>query len=442
MRVPTSAMDMVGKSEARDGRWKTMLWAISTMSATTDEAVGSEPAPRLSQPEVRGVDCASTNETPTGVGMKKRIAAGCLLIVLQAVLARAEETAAPASSWSDRLRIGGLFYLTYQDGTVADEDLSRFYLTRAYLTAEAEVLPFMSARITFDTAQDLEGQGYGDMEVRLKYAFAKFRFADRWLLSSPNLEAGIVHMVWLDFEESINLYRLRGPMFMERSNLFNSADFGLTFASGLGPKLGANELSYAGNKYDARHGSLALGLYNGTGYHGDERNVDKVAEARVTWRPIPDLAPGLQVSGLLIDGKGNLPADGGGPPDWEVANLFVSYQFRRGTATAQVVDGVGNQDGSWIEAGDPSDAMPYSGYSAFLEWRLGGRQQWRLNGSFDRLERVAEDGSDFSFRYAYAAIGFDLGKENILLLDVDRRDWDAPARATDTRVQLVLQVSF
>jgi hypothetical protein len=107
-----------------------------------------------------------------------------------------------------------------------------------------------------------------------------------------------------------------------------------------------------------------------------------------------------------------------------------------------VVDGVGNQEGSWTEAGDPAAAMPYSGYSGFFEWRLGGRQQWRLNGSFDRLDRVAEDGSDFGFRYAYLAVGYDLGKENILMLDVDRRDWDEPERSTDNRVQAVLQVSF
>lgn len=375
--------------------------------------------------------------------MRARVVVGCLLLLLRGALAAAEEGAAPpAPSWTDRFKLSGLFYLTYQDGTIADETLSRFYLTRAYLTAEAEVLPFMSARITFDTAQDLEGQGYGDMEVRLKYAFAKFRFADRWLLSSPNLEAGIVHMVWLDFEESVNLYRMRGPMFMERSGMFNSADFGLTFASGLGPRLGPEKLSYAGNKYGARHGSLALGLYNGTGYHGDERNVDKVAEARVTWRPLPERVPGLQVSGLVIDGKGNLPADGGGPPDWELLNAFVSCQFARGTVTAQYVDGVGNQEGSWIEAGDPSAAMPYSGYSAFLEWRVGDGQRWRLNGSYDRLERIAADGTDSSFDYAYLALGYDLGRENILLLDLDRRDWDAPERSTDHRVQVVVQVSF
>lgn len=380
---------------------------------------------------------------PLGVRMRGRIVTAWLLaLLLPAMAARAEDEAAPARSWSDRITLSGLFYLTYQDGRVADEDLSRFYITRGYLTAEAAILPFMSARITFDTAQDLEGQGYGDMEVRLKYAFAKFRFADRWLLSSPNLEAGIVHEVWLNFEESINLYRMRGPMFMERSGMFNSADFGVTFAAGLGPKLEGEKRALARDTFGTRHGSLALGLYNGAGYHGDERNTDKVVEARLSWRPLPEQVPGLQVSGLLIEGKGNLPADGGGPPDWEVANLFVSYQFRRGTATAQVVDGIGNQEGSWIEAGDPAAAMPFSGYSAYLEWRLGGRQQWRLNGSFDRLERVAGDGSDFSFRYAYLAVGYDLGRENILLLDVDRRDWDAPARTTDTRVQLVLQVGF
>jgi hypothetical protein len=354
----------------------------------------------------------------------------------------AEEPSLSVPDWVYRLKFSGLFYLTFQEGTLEDEDFSRFFITRAYLTTEAEILPFLSGRVTFDTAQDLEGQGRGDMEVRLKYAFAKFHFPDYGLLTSPNLEAGIVHMVWLDFEESINLYRMRGPMFMERSGIFNSADFGLTFASGLGPLTDESYRSYAGNKYGARHGSLALGLYNGSGYHGDERNVDKALEGRISWRPIPDRIPGLQISGLLIDGDGNVAAIGGDLPSWKVANCFVSYRFPHGTATAQYVGGRGNQRGDWVEPDDPSRSIPYDGYSFFLEWRFGERGQWRVTGSYDRLDRVADTGDDFSFDYIQVAVGFDLGKENILMFDVDRRDWDSPGRSTDTRVQAVMQLNF
>lgn len=374
--------------------------------------------------------------------MRRWLAAGWVLLACGVAVAGAEEPPVGSRVRLDRIKLSGLLYLTFQDGTSGDEDYSRFYITRAYLTAETRILPLLSARVTFDTAQDLEGQGRGDMEVRLKYAYAKFHFADRGLLTAPNLEAGIVHMVWLDFEESINRYRMRGPMFLERSNIFNSADFGLTFASGLGPTLHEDFRSFAGNKYGTRHGSFALGVYNGSGYHGDERNVDKALEARATWRPLPGSAPGLQISGLAIRGEGNVPDTGGGPPDWDVSNGFVSYQFPRGTVTAQYVSGRGNQQGTWVEPDDPSQAVPYTGYSAFGEWRLGQRRQWRLVGAWDRLDRVADSGQDSSFDYAHVSVGYDFGKDNILLLDADIRDWDAPDRPDDTRLQVVMQLKF
>lgn len=371
----------------------------------------------------------------------KRICVVWWVVALVAGAAAAQE-GPPARSWVDAFDLSGLFYLTYQDGTLADERFSEFFVTRAYLTVETEILPFLSGRITFDTTQDLEGQGRGDMEVRLKYAFAKFHWRDRWLLNDPNLEVGIVHMVWLDFEEHINLYRMRGPMFMERSGIFNSADFGVTFASGLGADLDDAYRSYAGNKYGTRNGSLAVGIYNGSGYHGDERNVNKTVEGRLAWRPLPDALQGWQVAGLVIQGEGNVPDTGGGAPIWNTYNIFTSYQFPSGTVTAQVVSGEGNQRGNWVEPDDPSQAMPFEGASIFAEWRLGRRDRWRLIGAWDWFERVSDDGRDFGFTYGFVALGYDLGRDNILMLDVDTRDWEDPDRATDTRVQLVMQLKF
>ncbi len=332
------------------------------------------------------------------------------------------------------LQVAGL--VIHGDGNVEDTagDAPTWKTLNAFVSYQ-----FLHGTVT---AQDLEGQGRGDMEVRLKYALAKFHWRDVGVFNEPNLELGIVHMVWLDFEEHINLYRMRGPMFMERSGIFNSADFGVTLASGLGADMGGEYLSYAGNKYGARHGSVAVGLYNGSGYHGDERNVDKTVEARLTWRPLPDMVKGLQVAGLVIHGDGNVEDTAGDAPTWKTLNAFVSYQFLHGTVTAQVVEGEGNQRGSWVEPDDPSEAMDFSGWSVFAEWRLGPRHEWRLIGGWDDFERVAENGRDHSFRYSFLAVGYGLGRNNILMLDVDQRDWRDPARDTDRRAQLVLQLSF
>jgi hypothetical protein len=366
----------------------------------------------------------------------------CVLSLCGMATAGDEQPDAEPSSWVEKIDLSGLFYLTYQDGELDGERYSRFFVTRAYFTAEADILPFLSGRVTFDTAQDLEGQGRGDMEVRLKYAFAKFRWKDRGLLNDPNLEAGIVHMVWLDFEEHVNLYRMRGPMYMERSGIFNSADFGLTLASGLGADMDEAFRSLAGNKYGTRNGSFAVGIYNGSGYHGDERNVNKTVEGRLTWRPLPDSLKGLQFSGLIISGEGNALEDGGSPPDWKTYNCFLSYQSNRGTITAQYAWGEGNQRGDWVEPDDPSQAIPYSGYSFFVEGKLGARQQWRLIANYDWFDRVSDADDDFSFRYLSAAVGYDLGRSNILMLDFDRRDWRDPQLPTDQRVQAVMQLTF
>jgi hypothetical protein len=248
-----------------------------------------------------------------------------------------------ASTEEDKFKFSGLFYIAYEMGELKGEELGRFFISRAYFTAEAKVLPFLSARITFDTNQDLEGDGRGDMKVRLKYAFAKFHFGDWRAFHQVNLEAGIVHMVWLDFEEHINRFRVRGPMFMERSGIFNSADFGLTLAGGLGSDLGDEYRKQVNSKYSASHGSFAVGVYNGGGYHGVEVNSNKATEARFTFRPLPESLTGLQVSGMAIVGEGNEPGESEATPDWTTYNGFVSYEHPRVVVTAQYVKGEGNQ---------------------------------------------------------------------------------------------------
>jgi hypothetical protein len=364
-----------------------------------------------------------------------------LLSCAPPALAEEESAAHPLSEVVERVKLSGLFYLSYEHGTRDGVDFSEFTVDRAYWTAKAEVLPYMAARLTLDTSQDLEGDGRGDMEARIKYAYAKFDFGHWGPLSSVNLEAGIVHMVWLDFEQSINHYRMRDRMFMERSGLFNSADFGLTLAGGFGPPLGDEYRETINGKYAARHGSFALGVYNGTGYNGDERNTDNVSELRLTYRPLPDTLPGLQLSGLAIAGKANQPDDAGAEPsDWRTYNVFLSYEHPRGTVTAQRVWGRGNQKGSFVEPGDPSVSTDFEGLALFGEWRFD--EHWLAIGGFDDFERTIS-GVEVGFDRFFVGVGYDLGKRNVLLLDYDRREWDDDRPdPIDDRAQLTLQVKF
>ena len=228
-------------------------------------------------------------------------------VLLSLLLATATPVSAqhadPGADEFPQVSFEGLFYLTYQNGESGGEDFSKFAVTRSYFTTRIKLLPNLSGRITMDGHQDDEG----DMKVRLKYAYAKYDFGDLGGLKKVGMEAGIVHMVWLDFEEHIDMYRMRDKMFMERSGLFNSADFGLTLAGGLGEDLPAEYQDEVSHYYPARYGSFAVGVYNGGGYHAKEKNEDKTVQGRLTLRPLPDVVPGLQFSGMAIIGEGNRP---------------------------------------------------------------------------------------------------------------------------------------
>jgi hypothetical protein len=355
----------------------------------------------------------------------------------------AQEVSGGPDEKEERISFEGLFYLGYEHAEKAGVDSAAFVIDRAYFTTKVQVLPRLSSRLTLDTSQDREGDGRGDMEVRIKYAYAKYDLGHLKYLRNLALEGGIVHMVWLDFEEHINLYRMRDPMFLERSGIFNSADFGMTFTGSLGRDLPERYQEEVSSAYPGRWGSFALGLYNGGGYHGDERNTNKVLQGRLTLRPFPDHLPGLQLSGLGIYGKGNRSEDLESIPDWRTFDLFLSYQHARATFTAQAVWGEGNQKGTWTEPVpsfvDMGAATEYSGYALFGEGRLG--EGWRLVGGYDRFERTP-GASDAGFRRYHVGVGYDLGRRNVILLDWDRRDWDAEARPTDSRLQAVLQVKF
>jgi hypothetical protein len=361
------------------------------------------------------------------------------LLLSTAPQAKAQEAVPDSGTFSPSLRFEGLFYLNYETGEAGGADYSRFNVHRGYLTARVQILPKLSGRITLDTNQDREGDVTGDMQVRLKYIYAKYDFGNWGKLTGLGLEGGIVHMVWLDFEEHVNLYRMRDQMFMERSGMFNSADLGLTLTGGIGEDLPDEYKDEVSSHYASRWGSFAVGVYNGGGYHAVEENEDKVAQGRLTIRPLPDVVPGLQVSGLAIIGKGNRGGDPEEIPDWHAYNLMGSYQFPQGTVTAQYAWGMGNQRGSWREPAAPGEATDYDGYSVFGEYRFG--PHWRLIGGYDDLQRTPGD-ADQSFTRVHGGVGYDFGGQNMLVFDVDRRNWDDADIETDTRFQVVMQVKF
>jgi hypothetical protein len=346
------------------------------------------------------------------------------------------------------LKFGGLWYLSFQNGDKyagkAGETTpyNQFVVKRGYLRVTKGITPWMEGVFTPDVTLD----STGDLKVRMKYIYAKFKWKGNDFIHKPYMEVGMAHMPWLDFEEDINLYRMQDTMFMERNGLFNSADVGILVGSDFGPELPKTYREEVGEKYAGRWGSWQLGVYNGGGYHAAEKNTNKPIEARVTLRPLPDYLPGLQVSGFYVNGKGNVaqPEPDKPYPDWIVKAGMLSYQHKYFVLTGQYYTGEGNQKGDAVYSDGPhkGEARKMDGYSFFAEVRFPENRKFSVIGRYDNFDpdRINPE-SDLQKRYIFG-VAYKLFKGNVLLLDyqtLNHRDPDIP---DETRLQLTLQVKF
>ncbi|MBC8204636.1 MAG: hypothetical protein H8E87_03880 [FCB group bacterium] len=360
----------------------------------------------------------------------------CLLFTYESF---AKESGRNADKKDDggKLSIGGLYYLSYKMGKQSGGEYSEFFVYRAYLTVQKSILPYLSSRITLDANQDEEGDGRGDMEVRIKYVYANFILNDFLFITSPNIEFGMVHGPWLDFEGHINYYRMREKMFIARNGIINSADFGVTLSGLLGGELDEQYRREVNDKYPCRWGSFACGIYNGGGYHAVEENTQKAVEGRLSIRPLPVLLPGLQLSGFTVFGRGNATEENGDLPNWELYLTMLSYEHKYITFTAQYAAGEGNQKGDFVKDNNLMSSVSYDGFSLFSEIKIG--EHWKYIAGYDEFRpRTSQD--DFA-RY-FIGIGYDFGGRNILMFDYDVKDYDSSGKTDDHWYQLSMQVKF
>jgi len=340
-------------------------------------------------------------------------------------------------------KFGGLWYLSYQNGetgntTGADTRSNTFAIKRGYLTVEKEITPWFQARITSDvtTMKDSTNNMDGSLALRLKYLYGQFNMPDLAFLTKPNVEVGMVHMPWLDFEEHINYYRLQDSMFIERNGIFNSADIGLTFSSLLGGYVNEDYQKNVNNAYPGRYGNVQAGVYDGGGYAASEKNRNKVAEGRLTVRPLPDIIPGLQFTYFGTTGKGNTDKK----PGWTTNIAFGSFETQPVVLTGQYYWGKGQQNGANVTKKD--------GYSFFTEVKLYNifkdpANRFSMIGRYDHFDPNKDNSDDENTRYiAGLAYYLDKPHKNMVLLDYDTVNYKQPGKTDDKRVQLTLQVAF
>lgn len=330
--------------------------------------------------------------------------------------------------------IGGQWFLSYRTGQGAGEEVNRFSVDRGYIVIRHRLTERWSGRITPDVSVDREGDGEGDLEVRLKYAYVDFRLDDAWIFTDPHVEFGLVHRPWLDYEEHTAYYRSQGTMFLERNGIFNSADYGVTAFSLFGGRMNDEYRSRVNSRYPGRYGSIAVGVYNGGGYHAIERNTNKSVEGRLTLRPLPDVVPGLQFSYQGVYGHGNQASD----TDWTVNLLFASWETHHLVLTGQHYWGIGNFKGTAVD--DEGRAVPQDGFSLFGEVRLD-QPHISLLARYDVFDDTPNLAGGESARII-AGIAYHIKGHSKLLLDYDVESRDDFASAESRLLHFGVEFNF
>jgi hypothetical protein len=278
--------------------------------------------------------------------------------------AASQPAPAPAQVEYPVVRVGILSYLQYSAELENREGLNSFDVTRAYLNINGQLSDRVRFRFTPDVRRVTDGSLAGSLTVRVKYAFLQLDNVGprSWI------RFGLAQTPWLDFEESVNRYRVQGTMFSEREGLIpGSADFGAGYFASL----------------PGDYGEFHAGVYNGEGFAQAEANKYKSVQGRLTFRPLPGrgLAHHLRLSGFYSAGW--FAAD----RPRHVGIAMAHYEHPHVVATVQRVDAT--ESPLNLPPGD----IQRSGWSAFVEPRQGATGWAALARfeSFDPDDDVADN---------------------------------------------------
>lgn len=351
---------------------------------------------------------------------------GLLLLSLPAV-------SCAQQSLSD-IGFSGQFFFSYEHDVYDDGYTNEFTIKRGYITFRKDLSDRFEIRFTQDITIDQQGDGLGDIELRLKYALVKYTMDDFGIFTSPNIEAGVVHRPWINFEQDVNDYRAQKSMFLDQNNILSSADYGLQFASGLGPELDDDKQRGLGSD-PGRYGSFAIGLYNGGGYSDIEFNNNKLVEASLSLRPLPDQLPGFQASLLGAYGKGNIPES----PDFNLIGSALTYESERANVVLQGFRGTGDGSGRFVNPAT-FEAYDIEGWSSFVELQPF---EFPVNLTLRYDELYNRDLNRLSVQQWVAGFAYVFSNRSKILFDVSRRNVDTVfSTAEFTRFEVITEVRF
>ncbi|MEY1639890.1 hypothetical protein [Tenuifilum osseticum] len=311
-------------------------------------------------------------------------------------------------------KISTQIFLGYRYYVEGNGNFNEFSVKRGYINFEKSLNKYLSGRITPDLTIDKEGDGEGDLEMRLKYCYVELKDEGSYgVFTSPKLLIGEVPTPFIDFEEKVNAYRVVASQYLDDMKILTSADFGVTTSVLLGGKVDEGYQKTVSNAYPGKFGSIALGVFNGGGYHALEFNNNKTFQWRLSVRPMPERLPGLQFSYAGAHGKGNTALY----PDWDTHTGFLSYESRRLVLTGQLFRSLGNHEGTLADS--LGNSYKAKGLNAFLEVKFL-KNRFSLFGAYGVMRYTDYTGTDIEKTREIIGLAYHIYKKNKFVIDLNR----------------------
>jgi len=347
---------------------------------------------------------------------RRGLALFILMMSSRVALAQTAQTPAPAAEPDYPIvRVGVLSYVQYDYELRNRDEFNAFDLTRGYINVNGQLARNVRFRVTPDVRRVTDSSLAGTLVFRIKYAFVEL---DNLTGARSWVRFGAHQTPWLDFEESINRYRVQGTVFSERESLIpGSSDFGVGLFTPVG-----------------KYVDIQAGVYNGEGYAQTDTNKYKSAQGRLTLRPFAGrgIANGFRLSGFYNAG-------------WYAADrprrlgiVMGSFEHTYLVATLQYLKATENPS-----ALTPRD-IDRNGSSSFIEVRQGmsgwaGIARVDLfdpdNALGDNSQRRVIAGGAYWFVWPRSRVG--------LVLTNERVHYDAAAaRPRENRLLLQTHVEF
>jgi hypothetical protein len=191
-------------------------------------------------------------------------------------------------------------------------------------------------------------------------------------------------------------------------------------------------------RYPGKYGSIAVGVFNGGGYHAIEKNTEKTLEGRFTLRPFPTFLPGFQISYHGINGNGNTKA----APNWTVNQVYLSFESKSYLLAAQFYTGIGNFRGTFSTS---DTTITYyeggnEGYSLFGRTKIG-ESGFEIFGRYDYFNADVKSLAIKNRRYI-AGISYYFTETSKVLIGFDRVDFEDDVEDSESVLELSVELNF